>query len=98
MLGLVQGPGCQKECPKLEQLKRIQSIKLLGVQATLAGKPGAAYVDLASDLLFAAAPSSDVSLDLPPVQSIQTREALARPSASSQDVQQAAQLLRQARR
>lgn len=70
------------------------------MQATLAGKPGAAYVDVPSDVLFAEASAEDIpELDsISPADHSKSSPFLRKPKASSQGINQAARLLSQAQR
>ena len=70
------------------------------LQATLAGKPGAAYVDVPSDVLFAEASANDIpKLDsIAPADHSKPSPFLRKPRASQQSINQAAKLLSQAQR
>lgn len=70
------------------------------LQATLTGKPGAAYIDVPSDVLFAEASSSEIPAVegiTPPDHSVSS-PLLKKPRASSRSVSQAVKLLSQAQR
>lgn len=70
------------------------------MQATLDGRPGAAYVDVPSDVLFAEASSSDIPSigEVAPADHSRPLPALQRAQASSSSVEKAIKLLSKAQR
>ena len=82
------------------QLNGDPCANVLGLQATLEGRPGPAYVDVPSDVLFAEAPAQEVPHigSIRPVDYSQPSPLLHRPRAPEAGVRQAADLLRKAQR
>jgi len=72
----------------------------LVVQATVSGRPGAAYVDVPSDVLFAEASPQDIPQLSPvkPLDHSQPSPFLHKPSAPAPSIKEAVRLLSQAQR